>query len=92
MTKAGKFSDAEMEYRVIAREQITVPASTFDAFRIEGDGWSTGNFPGKSNIKPKYWIAPGVRRPVATEIYRRNSVSGKVFSNERTELVAYSQR
>jgi hypothetical protein len=67
-----------------------VRAGTFDAFRVEGEGWGRG--PGGSvNIKLKYWIAPGIRRPVAREEYRRAGM-GKVLANERFELVAYLQQ
>jgi hypothetical protein len=83
-------SEVEMEFRVVTREPVTVPAGTFDAFRVEGEGWARGSF-GSTSVKPKYWIAPGIRRPVATEMFRRHS-SGKVLSNDRRELIAYSQQ
>jgi hypothetical protein len=68
-----------------------VPAGTFDAFRIEGDGWARLARGGAVNVKPKYWIAPGIRRPVAGEMFKRHS-SGKVINNERQELTAYFQQ
>ena len=86
----GTTADFELEFKVVAREQITVPADTFDAFRVEGEGWGRGQF-GSLSVKRKYWIAPGIRRPVASEDYRRQ-LSGKVVANERLELTAYSQQ
>jgi hypothetical protein len=68
-----------------------VPAGTFDAFRVEGNGWSNASKGGSVNVKQTFWIAPGVRRMIAGEIYRRHQ-SGKVLSNERRELTAYTQQ
>ena len=36
----GLTAENEIEFKVVAREQITVPAGSFDAFRVEGEGWS----------------------------------------------------
>lgn len=87
----GFTSENEYEFRVVTREKITVPAGTFDAFRIEGNGWSNGSRGGSVNVKPTYWIAPGIRRFIAGEMYKRHS-SGKVIANERQELIAYTQQ
>ncbi len=84
-------SETEIEFKVVAREKITVPAGTFDAFRIEGAGWSRTSLGESNSNNPKYWIAPGIRRPVASETYRRTS-GGKVLSYERQELTAYLQQ
>jgi hypothetical protein len=83
-------SEAELEFRVVAREPVNVPAGTFNAFRVEGEGWARGNYPGSVLVRPVYWIAPGVRRPIANEIFRKHS-SCKVLANERVELTAYKQ-
>ena len=88
--QGGAPSDNEVEFRVVARERVTVPAGTFEAFRVEGEGWGKGPF-GSMHLKPKYWIAPGIRRPVASEDNRRLS-SGKVLAYERRELVSYLQQ
>ena len=84
-------AESEIEFRVVAREQITVPAGTFDAFRIEGEGWARVSLGGSVNLQPKYWIAPGIRRPVASEQYQRLSFGG-VLRNQRSELTAYLQQ
>jgi hypothetical protein len=87
----GTTGEFEVEFKVVARERITVPAGTFDAFRVEGEGWGRGQF-GSLSIKLKYWIASGIRRPVASENYRRHMTSGRMIANERRELTAYTQQ
>ena len=88
----GSTSENEIELKVVSREQITVPTGSFDAFKVEGEGWSRNSaYSGSWQLKPKYWIAPGIRRPVAREDYRRH-LSGKVSNNERYELTAYVQQ
>lgn len=79
----------ETEYRVTAREKISVPAGSFDAFRVEGKGWVyEGRSPGQTN--ERYWMAPDrVRRPVASEYYRR--IGRSVQQNRRDELVSFRQ-
>ncbi len=86
----GTTGEFALEFKVVAREKVTVPAGTFDAFRVEGEGWGRGQF-GSISVKPKYWIAPGIRCPVAREEFRRH-MSGKVIANERMELTAYMQQ
>ena len=83
----GQSSDIELELKVTRREQVTVPAGTFDAYRVESQGWALqfGN-----QLKFVYWIAPEVKRPIAREDFRIQR-SGKVLANERQELTAYSQ-
>ncbi len=82
--------DSEFEFRVVARENVTVPAGTFDAFRVEGNGYGRGPYSGNTILKNNYWIAPGIRRPVISESNNRHS-SGKILTSERTELIAYTQ-
>jgi len=79
----------ELEMRVIARETITVPAGTFDAFRLEGHGWSSGSW-GSTQVTRIAWIAPDrVRRWIVSEDFRKSGL--KVISSEREELLAYKQ-
>lgn len=86
----GGANEFEVDFRVIARERITVPAGAFEAFHVEGKGWGRGDR-GSLSVKIDYWIAPGIRRPVASEDYRRGS-GGRVIANERRELTAYLQQ
>jgi len=70
-----------------------VPAGTFNAFLVEGNGISSGE-PGTSSLARKWWYAPEqVRVPVAQENIRR--ARGKGFSavqeSQRRELVSFKQ-
>jgi hypothetical protein len=89
-TQAGT-GELEMDFRIVTRESVTVPAGTFDAYRLEAQGWSIGPW-GSVNSRRKLWIAPGkVRRPVAIEDYRQLTRLSKVIANEREELVSYRE-
>ena len=79
-----------LELRVADRERITVPAGTFDAFRVEASGWGTGS---EVNVHWdwKRWYAPEqVRRPVAGERVHKNQ-AGVISTSSRLELLAYRQ-
>ncbi|MBL8420510.1 MAG: caspase family protein [Dechloromonas sp.] len=86
----GSTYDSEIDYRVVAKERITVPAGTFDAFRIEGVGWSQSDKYGV-NVYNLFWISPEVRRYVAHET-RQRFANGKLVKHERYELTGYAQR
>lgn len=74
--------------KVTARERVTVPAGTFDTFRIEAEGY---NVRLNAYIKRTIWVAPGVNADVAHETYVRLR-NGQVEQNDRQELVAYRRR
>jgi uncharacterized caspase-like protein len=79
----------ELDMRVVARETVTVPAGTFDTFRIEGRGWSTGSW-GSTQVTRIAWLAPDrARRWIASEDLR--GAGSKVIASEREELIAYKQ-
>jgi hypothetical protein len=83
----GRKGEAEMQARVLARERVTVPAGTFNTFRIE---WNSRRLNADGSTVTHAWFAPDkVRRPVRREEVR--TLSGKERSAERTELVAYKQ-
>ncbi len=92
---AGDFParDVNYDFKVVAREKITVPAGTFDAFKIEGAGWTRTNddsYP--INLQTRYWIAPGIRRGIASEnLQRVANPGGRYIASERVELVSYVQ-
>jgi len=90
ITQSNGIHESEFEFKVVARENVVVPAGSFDAFRVEGGGWSRGPYPGNTILKNTYWITPGIRRPVINESNNRHS-SGKILSSERQELTAYTQ-
>jgi hypothetical protein len=80
---------AELDFRIVARERVTVPAGTFDAFVIEGTG-STALRDRKTQSHLRRWMAPDrVRRPVAVE--ERLVDRGVSVIAERQELTAFRQ-
>ncbi len=83
----GSDYSTEYEFKVVGREKITVPAGSFDAFRIEGNGWTRGEA-GAIQLVMRYWIAPGVRRYVALENKHTHS-RGKLIKHDRYELMEY---
>ncbi|MBL0143523.1 MAG: caspase family protein [Betaproteobacteria bacterium] len=96
ISKGGKFlGNVEVHFRVTAREAITVPAGTFDCFRIEARG--INRKPGRPDLEVfvTRWDAPGrVRLSVAKEETRRMVVGGhvKIMFSDRIELVSFEQR
>jgi len=87
----GVREEIEFDLRVVARENITVPAGTFDCFKVEISGVAFGP-KGASEIEGRYWMAPDkVRQTIAQEVLRRRSKSGKVLNGLRRELVSYQQ-
>jgi hypothetical protein len=81
----------EMECRITARERVTVPAGTFDCFRLEGRGVNTNALSEQQNVSFKKWIAPGVRRPIAAEELQVSAYRHTVRTDERRELASYEQ-
>ena len=76
----------EYEFKVLTRERKTVPAGTFDAFKVEGAGFSSSG----AVHRWDYWIAPDrVKRPIAIEQVSRNR--GTMQNREGTELVSYRE-
>ena len=87
----GRKFDVEYDFRVTTKEQIQVPAGSFDAFRIQGSGWTqANNGSGSIQLRSAYWIAPGVRSAIAWETLNRHSI-GRILASERQELVSYKQ-
>lgn len=84
----GQKDTVEFDLRVVGRETITVPAGTFDCFRVEAKGWRLNV--GQS-LQYTYWVAPGqVRRFVAIESVVRNR-QGKFTRTDRDELESFTQ-
>jgi uncharacterized caspase-like protein len=85
--KFGNF-ETSIDFRIIGKERITVPAGTFDCFVIEGHGQASGQF--LLSVRGLAWLAPDrVRRPVASEALR--TVQSRTVAAERIELVKYQQ-
>ncbi len=83
----GNNYSTEYEFKVTAKESVTVPAGTFDAFRVEGHGWTRGDA-GAIQLTMRYWVAPRVRRYIALESFHKHA-RGKVLKNDRLELMEY---
>ncbi len=82
----GKASTLRFELRVAARERITLPAGTFDSYRIEARG---NDLAGGTRFERTAWVAPErMRGFLAMEnVVRRD---GAIVSGERIELVDYA--
>lgn len=86
----GEEAVRAFDMRIATRENVTVAAGTFNAFRVEGRGSSLANGAQQTRV---YWVAPDVvRRPIAYEIVtmeRRNR--GYDGEPQRFELVSFSE-
>ncbi len=81
----GKQSNISFELRVAGRERITLPAGTFDTFRIEarGTNQTTGEL-----LERTAWVAPDKMRGfLAMESVARQG--SRIVDGERTELIGY---
>ena len=86
--KDGKNWSTEYLFKVVGKEKIVLPAGEFDAFKVEGKGSNTLG----ALLSFTYWVAPDrVRRSLAVEFVAQGSKTGKVFTNERMELVSFRQ-
>ena len=80
--------EVELDFRVLAREKITVPAGTFDAVKVEGQGFVRN---AGANWRYVYWIAPEkVRRFIALE-YTNSGRRGGLIIADRYELTSFRQ-
>jgi uncharacterized caspase-like protein len=75
------------DMKVTARETVTVPAGTFDTFKIEARGF---NMQLGARIDRNIWVSPGISGDIAHEIavHLRN---GAIEQNDRQELVSFQQ-
>lgn len=79
------------DFRVVEREQVTVAAGKFDAFKIEAQGWTRTNDGSNTiQLQSRYWIAPGVRRAIVFETLNRHAM-GRILASERQEMLSYTQ-
>ena len=87
-SKNDKSSNAYYDMQIVRRETISVPAGSFDTFRIEGQGWNTtfGN-----RIEAKLWLVPGLNFPIKRELVTQNR-KGRFRQTERHELVSLRQQ
>lgn len=88
VNKGGQASSAYYDMHISRRETISVPAGSFDTFRIEGTGWNTTI---SAQLQITLWLVPGVNFPIQREQVVR-SRRGQFRQTERQELVALRQR
>lgn len=84
----GKTNQVELDARIRARETVRVPAGEFLAFRIEADGWSSGER-GATRIEFKLWVVPGINFPIRSERIKRRG--NRLVETRLTELLAIRQ-
>jgi hypothetical protein len=83
----GEFRNT-FDIRIAARERITVPAGTFDCYRLEAIGLSEGAQALRFEVTG--WMAPDkCRRGIARNEIRRNQYT--IIHAERSELVSFTQ-
>lgn len=71
------------DLKVVGRERVTVPAGTFDTFKIEARGHNTSL---GARLERNIWVAPGVPADIAHETFVRLG-NGFVEQNDRQELL-----
>jgi Caspase domain len=76
----------DYKLKVVAKESVTVPAGTFETFKIEATGF---NLELGAQIERTLWVAPGVNADIAQD-YRVRLRSGQVETNQRIELLSYT--
>jgi hypothetical protein len=88
LRKKGRESSAYYDMQISRRETISVPAGSFDTFRIDGVGWNTTR---NARLEISLWLVPGVNFPIKREQTTRNK-RGRFGQTERQELVALRQQ
>jgi hypothetical protein len=75
----------DYKLRVVGRESITVPAGTFDTFKVEAKGFNveSGHY-----IERTIWVAPGINADIA-QTYKVVLRNGELEANQREELKSY---
>ena len=77
----------QYDLKVVAKEIITVPAGTYETYKIEASGF---NIDLGARIERSIWVAPGVNADIAHEIKVRLR-NGAIEQNDRQELVSFVQ-
>ncbi|MBS3911966.1 MAG: hypothetical protein KGZ70_09100 [Hydrogenophaga sp.] len=85
---SGARSKADIDFKVVAKEQVTTPAGTYEAFKVESSGWVTGvSWQGSFRTTNTTWYAPAIHRIVKSELkdYRNN----RLWNDTVTELKSF---
>jgi hypothetical protein len=80
----------QAECRVIGFEKVTVPAGTFDSYKIDCSGYWNNVFGNTANgsFSETFWYAPSVKRNVKSYYENRNS-NNRISTKEGVELVEF---
>jgi Caspase domain len=76
------------DIKVVGIERITVPAGTFDTYKIEARGF---NMELGANLQRNIWIAPSINADIAHETIVRLK-TGLIEQYDRQELVKFNQK
>lgn len=88
VTTQGRTASVNFNVSIARREKLSVPAGSFDAFKIEATGWNATR---GSQLEVTLWLVPGVNFPIKHESLMR-SRNGGLRETERHELVALRQQ
>jgi len=80
------YSESDIDFQVLRREKVTVPAGQFDTFRIDGRGVGR-HARGVSRLEVRIWVVPGFNFSVR----REQLVEGGRAGGEILELVEAKQ-
>ncbi|MBK8064211.1 MAG: hypothetical protein IPK29_09280 [Betaproteobacteria bacterium] len=73
---------------MVARESVSVPAGTFDCYKVEGEGGIHGV---PVRLRFTHWMAPDkCRRPIVSEQFRQRGAN-RVMQSDRIELVEFRE-
>jgi hypothetical protein len=77
----------QYDLKVVGKEKITVPAGTFEAYKIEARGF---NLELNASLERNIWVTPGINSDIAheTRVRLRN---GNINQYDREELVSFVQ-
>lgn len=75
------YSESDIDFKVLRREKVTVPAGTFDTFRIDGQGVGRHSR-GVSRLEVRVWVVPGL----VFSVRREQLVEGGRAGGEILEL------
>jgi hypothetical protein len=84
--QSGGLQRFRYDVRVVAKENVSVPAGQFTAYRIEAQGFNMDN---GTRIVRTLWVTPGVSANVALEVEVRTR-DGRIEQSYRWELARYS--
>ena len=83
---SGMVYTFKYDLKVVAKETVTVPAGTFDTYKIEARGF---NIEIGANLQRNIWVAAGIHADIVHETFVRLR-NGRIDQDDRQELVRYN--